>query len=145
MAGRWLPELKSFGAYFPSSTRKAEAAKNIKLKISSTKVESKEYVEDALLFYLEKAKAAFPEKECSSPEKVIELLHGQLAAKSEQLVRLNATWQTLSEVRATRELIDNDIEQYLDNLNKLLSGQEQKVTQLKSAKAEWKNIGPVNH
>ncbi|MDI5823548.1 hypothetical protein MJI95_39555, partial [Salmonella enterica subsp. enterica serovar Kentucky] len=29
-------------------------------------------------------------------------------------------------------------EQYLDNLNKLLSGQEQKVTQLKSAKAEWK-------
>ncbi len=48
-------------------------------------------------------------------------------------------------VRATRELIDNDIEQYLDNLNKLLSGQEQKVTQLKSAKAEWKNIGPVNH
>lgn len=62
MAGRWLPELKSFGAYFPSSTRKAEAAKNIKLKISSTKVESKEYVEDALLFYLEKAKAAFPEK-----------------------------------------------------------------------------------
>ncbi len=36
MARRWLPELKSFGAYFPSSTRKAEAAKNIKLKISST-------------------------------------------------------------------------------------------------------------
>ncbi|RIC57808.1 DNA helicase, partial [Escherichia coli] len=101
-------------------------------------VESKEYVEDALLFYLEKAKAAFPEKECSSPEKVIELLHGQLVAKSEQLKRLNATWQTLSQVRAARELIANDIEQYLDNLNKLLSGQEQKVTLLKSAKTEWK-------
>ncbi|HHA4696543.1 TPA: AAA domain-containing protein, partial [Escherichia coli] len=86
----------------------------------------------------EKAKAAFPEKECSSPEKVIELLHGQLAAKSEQLKRLNATWQTLSQVRAARELIANDIEQYLDNLNKLLSGQEQKVTLLKSAKTEWK-------
>lgn len=92
----------------------------------------------ALLFYLEKAKAAFPEKECSSPEKVIELLHGQLVAKSEQLKRLNATWQTLSQVRAARELIANDIEQYLDNLNKLLSGQEQKVTLLKSAKTEWK-------
>ncbi|HFU3773128.1 TPA: AAA domain-containing protein, partial [Escherichia coli] len=90
------------------------------------------------LFYLEKAKAAFPEKECSSPEKVIELLHGQLVAKSEQLKRLNATWQTLSQVRAARELIANDIEQYLDNLNKLLSGQEQKVTLLKSAKTEWK-------
>ncbi|MFC40747.1 DNA helicase, partial [Escherichia coli] len=101
-------------------------------------VESKEYVEDALLFYLEKAKAAFPEKECSSPEKIIELLHGQLAAKSEQLIRLNATWQMLSQIRAARELIANDIEQYLDNLNKLLSGQEQKVTLLKSAKTEWK-------
>ncbi|EJH3701124.1 DNA2/NAM7 family helicase, partial [Escherichia coli] len=90
------------------------------------------------LFYLEKAKAAFPEKECSSPEKVIELLHGQLAAKSEQLIRLNATWQMLSQIRAARELIANDIEQYLDNLNKLLSGQEQKLTLLKSAKTEWK-------
>ncbi|EFL0438405.1 DNA helicase, partial [Escherichia coli] len=37
-----------------------------------------------------------------------------------------------------RELIANDIEQYLNNLNKLLSGQEQKVTLLKSAKTEWK-------
>ncbi|GDQ61002.1 superfamily I DNA helicase [Escherichia coli] len=41
-------------------------------------------------------------------------------------------------LRAARELIANDIEQYLDNLNKLLSGQEQKVTLLKSAKTEWK-------
>jgi hypothetical protein len=41
MAGRWLPELKSFGAYFPSSTRKAEAAKNTKLKISSTRLSQK--------------------------------------------------------------------------------------------------------
>ncbi|HFV4048779.1 TPA: AAA domain-containing protein, partial [Escherichia coli] len=62
----------------------------------------------------------------------------QLAAKSEQLIRLNATWQTLSQVRAARELIADNIEQYLDNLNKLLSGQEQKVTLLKSAKTEWK-------
>ncbi|EFE6005941.1 DNA helicase, partial [Escherichia coli] len=123
---------------FPSSTRKAEAAKKYQTEDFFNQVESKEYVEDALLFYLEKAKAAFPEKECSSPEKVIELLHGQLAAKSEQLKRLNATWQTLSQVRAARELIANDIEQYLDNLNKLLSGQEQKVTLLKSAKTEWK-------
>ncbi|HAX2685769.1 TPA: DNA helicase, partial [Escherichia coli] len=125
-------------AYFPSSSRKAEAAKKYQTEDFFNQVESKEYVEDALLFYLEKAKAAFPGKECSSPEKVIELLHGQLAAKSEQLIRLNATWQTLSQIRAARELIANDIEQYLDNLNKLLSGQEQKVTLLKSAKTEWK-------
>ncbi|EOM9322058.1 hypothetical protein ACLW87_005485, partial [Escherichia coli] len=62
MAGRWLPELKSFGAYFPSSTRKAEAAKKYQTEDFFNQVESKEYVEDALLFYLEKAKAAFPEK-----------------------------------------------------------------------------------
>ncbi|STG52205.1 superfamily I DNA helicase [Escherichia coli] len=61
-----------------------------------------------------------------------------MAAKSEQLIRLNATWQTLSQIRAARELIANDIEQYLNNLNKLLSGQEQKITLLKSAKTEWK-------
>ncbi len=89
-------------------------------------------------FIWKRLRQPFLGKECSSPEKVIELLHGQLAAKSEQLIRLNATWQTLSQIRAARELIANDIEQYLNNLNKLLSGQEQKVTLLKSAKTEWK-------
>ncbi|STJ62636.1 superfamily I DNA helicase [Escherichia coli] len=123
---------------FPQAVVKLRQPKKYQTEDFFNQVESKEYVEDALLFYLEKAKAAFPGKECSSPEKVIELLHGQLAAKSEQLIRLNATWQTLSQIRAARELIANDIEQYLDNLNKLLSGQEQKVTLLKSAKTEWK-------
>ncbi|MCR2697957.1 hypothetical protein NSP71_26390, partial [Salmonella enterica] len=47
MAGRWLPELKSFGAYFPSSTRKAEAAKKYQTEDFFNQVESKEYVEDA--------------------------------------------------------------------------------------------------
>lgn len=56
--------------------------------------------------------------------------------KPGQLERLNATWQALNQVRAARELIANDIEQYLDNPNKLLSGQEQKAILLKGAKAE---------
>ncbi len=60
MAGRWLPEVKSFGAYFPSSGRRAEAVKKYQTEDFFNRVESLEYVEDARCFFLEKARAAFP-------------------------------------------------------------------------------------
>lgn len=40
MAGRWLPELKSYGAYFPSSGRKADAAKKYQTDDFFNRVES---------------------------------------------------------------------------------------------------------
>ncbi len=78
MAGRWLPELKSYGAYLPSSGRKADAAKKYQTDDFFYRVESLEYVEDALVFYLEKVRAAFPSADCSSPERVVDLLHACL-------------------------------------------------------------------
>ncbi|MFM5268718.1 AAA domain-containing protein, partial [Aeromonas caviae] len=69
MAGRWLPELKSYGAYFSSQSRKANAAKKYQTDDFYNRVESMEYVEDALVYYLEKARLAFPAEECTTPER----------------------------------------------------------------------------
>lgn len=73
MAGRWLPDVKSFGAYFPSSSRKAEAVKKYQTEDFFNRVESLEYVENARCCFLEKARAAFPSKKCHSPEQVVDL------------------------------------------------------------------------
>lgn len=137
MSGRWLPELKSFGAYFPSSTRKSEAAKKYQTEEFFSHVESKEYSEDALVFYLDKAKSAFPEKDYSSPEKVIDLLHGQLAIKFEKLVKIKTVWKSLNQIRTERGKISDNIEQYIIDKKLLLSEQEQKITIFKSAIAQW--------
>ncbi|WP_312229427.1 AAA domain-containing protein [Pseudescherichia sp.] len=137
MAGRWLPEINSFGAYFPSRSRSAEAAKKYQTEDFFNRVESKEYVEDAQAFYLSKAQAAFPDEACTSPEAAVELLHGQLQAQLNKLEALKAAWQTLSLAREQRAAIADDIEQYLADKTQQLTGQAREIETFTSARAAW--------
>lgn len=93
MAGRWLPDVKSFGAYFPSSGRRAEAVKKYQTEDFFNRVESLEYVEDARCFFLEKARAAFPNEKCHSPEQVVDLLHQRLVELSAELEQIEPAWE----------------------------------------------------
>lgn len=96
MSGRLLPELKSYGAYFPSSGRKAYAVKKYQTDAFFDHVESLEYVEEAQVLYLEKARVAFPSSDCSSPERVVELLHKRLIEQYGQLKQIHQTWDSLN-------------------------------------------------
>ncbi|WP_312282616.1 AAA domain-containing protein [Pseudescherichia sp.] len=137
MAGRWLPEVKSFGAYFPSRSRNPEATKKYQTEDFFRQVESKEYVEDAQAFYLSRARAAFPDETCDSPETVVKLLHGQLKAQEDKLTALLAAWKTLNEARKKRAEIDDDIVQYLADKAQLLTAQAEEIETLTSVKTEW--------
>ena len=115
MAGRWLPDVKSFGAYFPSSSRKAEAAKKYQTEDFFNRVESLEYVEDARFFFLEKASAAFPTVECHSPEQVVDLLHQRLVELSAELEQIEPAWDALNAIREERSAVSDDLEQYIED------------------------------
>lgn len=137
MAGRWLPELKSYGAYFPSQSRKAESAKKYQTDDFFNRVESTEYVEDAQAFYLERAKVAFPSAECSSPEHVVDLLHQRLAAQFEQLKQIEPAWYNLNRVRQERNTISEDFDQYIQDKNTLLLGRTNEIELLAQGKKQW--------
>ncbi|HEM7145542.1 TPA: DNA helicase [Providencia stuartii] len=137
MSGRWLPNIKSFGAYFPSSTKKAEAIKKYQTDEFFKEIESKEYIESALDFYLNKAKLAFPNKDCSSPEKIIALLHEQLSEQSNKLVEIKQTWDSLQEIRGEIAQVSDDINSYLNDQTVLLSKTQSKIDRLKIASVEW--------
>lgn len=115
MAGRWLPELKSYGAYFPSSGRKAEAVNKYQTDDFFNRVESLEYVEDARVFYLERARMAFPSSDCSSPERVVALLHDCLTKQYAQLKQIELAWDRLSCIRQERNAISEDLDQYIQD------------------------------
>ncbi|WP_019211237.1 AAA domain-containing protein [Yersinia massiliensis] len=137
MAGRWLPELKSYGAYFPSSGRKADAAKKYQTDDFFYRVESLEYVEDALVFYLEKARAAFPSADCSSPEHVVDLLHACLTKQSAQLKQIEPAWDKLNCIRRERNAISEDLDQYIQDKNTLLLGSTDEIAFLTQSKKQW--------
>lgn len=137
MAGRWLPDIKSFGAYFPSSSRKAEAAKKYQTEDFFNRVESLEYVEDARFFFLEKASAAFPTVECHSPEQVVDLLHQHLVELSAELEQIEPAWDSLNAIRQERHAISDDLEQYIQDKRTLLLDSTNEISLLTQGKKQW--------
>ena len=137
MSGRWLPELKSYGAYFPSSGRKADAAKKYQTDDFFNRVESLEYVEEAQIFYLEKAMAAFPSSDCRSPERVVELLHECLIEQSELLKQIEPAWDCLNRIRQERNAISEDLGQYIQNKSTSLLDSTNEIAFLNQGKKQW--------
>lgn len=137
MAGRWLPEVKSFGAYFPSSSRKAEAVKKYQTEDFFNRVESLEYVEDAQCFFLEKASAAFPTEQCRSPEHVVDLLHQRLVELSAELEQIEPAWDDLNVIRQERHAISDDLEQYIQDKRTLLLNSTNEISLLTQGKKQW--------
>lgn len=137
MAGRWLPELKSYGAYFSSQSRKADAAKKYQTDDFYNRVESMEYVNDALVYYLEKARVAFPAEECIAPERVVNLLHNRLSALFAQLSQIEKTWDNLNRTRQERSAISEDLDRYIQNISKLLQKSTNELVRLSLGKKQW--------
>jgi len=137
MAGRWLPDVTRFGAYFPSSRRKAEAAKKYQTEDFFNRVESLEYVEDARLFFLEKARLAFPTQECHSPEHVVDLLHQRLVELSAELEQIEPAWDNLNAIRQERCAISDDLEQYIQAKRTLLLNSTNEISLLTQGKKQW--------
>ncbi|TQI78583.1 superfamily I DNA and/or RNA helicase [Serratia fonticola] len=137
MAGRWLPDVKSFGAYFPSSGRRAEAVKKYQTEDFFNRVESLEYVEEAQFFFIEKARAAFPAEECCSPEHVVDLLHQRLVELSEQLEQIKPVLDRLNVIRQERRAISDDLEQYIQDKRALLLNSTNEISLLTQGKKQW--------
>lgn len=137
MAGRWLPDLHSYGAYFPSQTRQAEAAKKYQTEDFFTRVESLDYVEDAQACYLAKAQAAFPSAECSTPERVVDLLHERLIRSAMQLKKIEPAWEKLNGIRQERNAIGNDLEEYIQQKSALVQGCLDEIALLNQGKKQW--------
>lgn len=138
MAGRWLPELTSYGAYFPSSGRKAEAAKKYQTDDFFKRVESLEYVEGAEIFYLGRAKLAFPGRECSSVERVVNLLHERLTELSMQLKQIEPAWERLNRIRQERRAICEDLGKYIEDKSTLLLNSNNELMLLTQGKRQWR-------
>lgn len=96
LSGRWLPEIKSYGAYFPSQFRQKEAQKKFQTKTFFELVEDSDYLEKAEHFFLEKAKQV---SDVCSVEGIRKFLHLQLSACQSQLKEIETLWSELCQVR----------------------------------------------
>jgi hypothetical protein len=131
LSGRWLPEISSYGAYFPARYLEKGAQDNYQTKYFFEQTEQLEYIERSESYFLEKAAIAFSELTEKTLEAVCEQFHEKLESKHSYLNILKETWHDLqiTEKKVFDELginpdhtiteLSNNIQSINDKLNKI--------------------------
>lgn len=88
-AGRWLPEVDSFGMFLASHSRRLEAARRYQTEEFQAELESVAYVQRAKDAYLLAATAAFPELGKPDLASVVAALQKRLASEVEKLAQID--------------------------------------------------------
>jgi hypothetical protein len=132
LAGRWLSEVKSFGAYLPSEKKEATTdLKNYQTEKFFARMETRHELTKATNQFLEKANAAFPKEAPQTVEHTVTLLRERIEDSAAQLKDMADTWAELSQARialqqaiGTRSLADA----MSDEKEKLLLHERDQIT-----------------
>ncbi len=103
-AGRWLPDVESFGMFLASHSRRLEAARRYQTEEFQVERETVVYVERAKDIYLEAARTAFPELDNPDVGSVVAALQKRIAdevAKLAQIDRANSAYCTVQSLLET--------------------------------------------
>ena len=137
LAGRWLPDIKSFGAYFPSRANKQAASALYQTQDFFAQIETEEYLQKALPLYLDKATAALAPQTPLDLQYVIDHLQGEIQALQTTLTHIQHCWEHLEQARA--KLHTHLGVNYLHQFTTLQTTYQQHEKQVKQANTELQN------
>lgn len=135
-AGRWLPDIASFGAYYPSQSKAEKAEKIYQTETFFDQVETQEYYEEAEHHYIDCALKAFPELdlEYCTVKDIVTKLHQTLKKEVAKLEYIEKSWQNLSNIRQT-------IKQLLgESPTQTKAKYEQQLQTELATKSIWQNV-----
>ncbi|WP_298079498.1 AAA domain-containing protein, partial [uncultured Cardiobacterium sp.] len=137
-AGRWLPDIASFGAYFPARGKEEAAAKKYQTRSFFEKVESDEYFYHAQATYLQAAANAFPA--ISSVQEAVNALHQALQKEVLKLQDIENAWAHLSRARnAMKKALDDNYQEALNQIRQEYKATETEKEKIDTLLDEWEN------
>ncbi len=142
-AGRWLPDIWSFGVFLPSHSRKLEAAKKYQTEDFQTACESVEYFSRAKEVYLQKAKLAFSDLSEVNVELVVETIQNEMAREAQKLSELDEAAKTLKEAKqAVEAVLGENPDESEERLTEAVAEAQHNEERIKAAKtALEKHLG----
>jgi hypothetical protein len=105
-AGRWLPEVESFGMFLASHSRRLEAARRYQTEEFQVERETVAYVERAKSVYLEAARTAFPELANLDVGTVVAALQKRMVSEVDKLGHID---RANSEYRAAHSNLETTL------------------------------------
>lgn len=111
LAGRWLPDIGSYGLYLPSRTMEAEASRKYQTVRFFDEKETREYVQRGEQAYLRAAQLAFPEISPPDTATTVAVLHARLVQVADTLASADRAHAALEQARTSlSELLGDDPE-----------------------------------
>lgn len=104
-AGRWMPKINSFGAYYSSQAKSDKAGKIYQTKDFFKQIETQDYYNVAKQYYIQCAKKAFPnlsKMDCKVNDivtKIVTEIHNEMKKEVASLERIKNSWENLSTIR----------------------------------------------
>ena len=124
-AGRWLPNLKSYGLYLVAKQKDKVKEKEIAQKYQtedfySNEIETREYVECAEKAYIRAGQKAFPEINSPTVKRIVERLHEEIEQEFEKLKNIESARSQLEDSKAkAQKVLGDDPEAKLMQLKKV--------------------------
>ena len=131
LAGRWLPQIHSFGAYFPAQMKEADAASRYQTRAFFETVENTVFVVRAEAEYLARAREAFPDLGASTVDAVLARLQDGMRTAGDQLARLEDLWRAREDACAAAWAVLGEAPE--DTMRTLREGAAAIDAELKSA------------
>ncbi len=138
LAGRWLPDVTSYGAYFPSKDEEGKSGKKYQTENFFKKIENKAYLERAELYYKEKAQRFYNSEKSISVSHVVEKLRKTLISLSKQLSRVEPVWEAYSSaLEDYTEILGDDPDEKVVTLDKDMEECSTAIINIRQAQTDW--------
>lgn len=134
LGGRWLPEIDSFGTYFPSQSRESEASEKYQTSTFFEQIETREYVDLAKADFLSHANAAFPDLNALEVAPVVARLHAELKEQAARLQSTEGAWRLLCDAVAQTAAELGETPDTVMSERRLLADRQSAVVQ------QWKAV-----
>ncbi|MBL1377676.1 AAA domain-containing protein [Zobellella iuensis] len=140
-SGRWLPEVDSYGGYFPAASRENEAARVYQTASFYRAREHPAYLEEAETAFLNRARAAFQKESLDSVAQVRQHLHQELQRQFQRFEQVQHTWQSWKEAQAyCAQLIGADPEATTAAERAMRDQKQQELDHISRQYRQWKRF-----
>lgn len=140
-AGRWLPDIKSFGAYFPSSTKETNSDGKYQTRSFFSKVEEQGYYSRAKEYFMKAASVAFPDLVKPSLNDICSQLHRLIKNIESNLRSIETAWPLLLSATDSmhRELGSSPVET-LELRERAASAKASELSTCKALMDKWEEF-----
>jgi len=140
-SGRWIPDIKSYGGYFPAASKENEASSLYQTKTFYESLEQSEFLERAEFNFLAKARVAFEDEGLQSIKSVKTILLKEMVQLHTELTQVEFAWSQLDQAKkCCIEKLGEDPLDAFQQLQQELDRKENELRQVIQDQKAWESF-----